>query len=103
MVMQPEFVVQELFEKAVEEVKKKKGAEVLPDLRFESYEEGFSAQIMHFGPFSEEGPTVARLHRYIDEKGYVPAGKHHEIYLSNIRKAAPENWKTVIRQPMAVR
>ncbi len=101
MVMQPEFVTPELYEKAVSEVRKKKSDAVLPALRFESYEEGLSVQIMHIGPFSEEGPTVARLHRYIDENGYMPSGKHHEIYLSDIRKAAPEKWKTVVRQPMA--
>lgn len=55
---------------------------------------------MHIGPFTSEGPTVERLHRFIADAGCRPAGKHHEIYLSDIRKADPEKWKTVIRQPM---
>ena len=50
--------------------------------------------------FTEEGPTFKLLHRFIADAGRKPAGKHHEIYLSDIRKAAPEKWKTVIRQPM---
>ena len=52
------------------------------------------------GPFSEEGPTVEKLHRYIESIGRRRTGKHHEIYLSDIRKAAPEKWRTVVRQPM---
>jgi hypothetical protein len=55
---------------------------------------------MHLGPFSDEGPTVARVHQYIEARGGQLAGKHHEIYLSDIRKADPAKWKTVIRQPM---
>jgi hypothetical protein len=54
---------------------------------------------MHLGPFSEEGPTVAKVHRFVAERGGRRSGKHHEIYLSDIRKAAPAKWKTVIRQP----
>lgn len=52
------------------------------------------------GRSHEEGPTIERLHEYIQANGYTLAGKHHEIYLSDIRKAAPANWKTVIRQPI---
>jgi len=100
MILQPEFVTPELVETAVEEVRRKKNPAALGAVRFESYEEGTSAQIMHIGPFSTEGPTVQRLHTFIEEAGFRPRGKHHEIYLSDIRKAAPEKWKTVIRQPM---
>ena len=55
---------------------------------------------MHIGPFSEEGPTIENLHNFIKENGYRLHGKHHEIYLSDIRRAAPENLKTIIRQPI---
>ena len=55
---------------------------------------------MHHGPLSEEGPTIERIHRFIQDNGSDLAGKHHEIYLSDIRKATPEKWKTVIRQPI---
>ncbi|VAX38272.1 conserved hypothetical protein, partial [hydrothermal vent metagenome] len=59
------------------------------------------AQIMHIGPFSEEGPTVEKIHAFIEESGSHRQGKHHEIYLSDIRRAAPEKLKTIIRQPMS--
>ncbi len=57
------------------------------------------AQVLHVGPFDEEGPTIERLHAFITERGEL-TGKHHEIYLSDIRRAAPERWKTILRQPM---
>ncbi len=79
--------------------KKKKNPAALSKIRFESYEEGKAAQIMHVGPFSEEGPTVQKVHDFMEENGYSHSGKHHEIYLSDIRRAAPEKWKTIIRQP----
>ena len=68
---------------------------------FESFAEGKVAQIMHIGPFSEEGPTVEKVHSLIEENRSKRTGKHHEIYLSDIRRAAPEKWKTIIRQPMS--
>jgi len=99
MIMQPEFVTEQMVADAIATACKKKSLPALLQLRFENFAEGHSAQILHKGPFSEEGPTIERLHQYIDEHGKL-AGKHHEIYLSDIRKAAPENWKTIIRQPM---
>jgi hypothetical protein len=99
MMMQPEFVTPDLFAEAVEQVKKKKNPAALPLMRFEAYAEGRAAQIMHIGPFSTEGPTIAKVHDFIAANGGELSGKHHEIYLSDIRKAAPEKWKTVIRQP----
>jgi len=101
MMMQPEFVNKELFEAGRLETIKKKGLPALDTVRFEAFFEGKAAQIMHIGPFSEEGPTVEKLHDFIKANGYHPTGKHHEIYLSDIRKAAPEKWKTIIRQPLA--
>lgn len=100
MIMQPDYVTTELFNEAVEQVKKKKDPVALPKVKFESFSEGKAAQIMHIGPFSEEGPTIEKVHNFIKESGCKLTGKHHEIYLSDIRKAAPEKWKTIIRQPM---
>ncbi len=58
-------------------------------------------QILHKGSFDDEGPTLARLHgEYLPANGYVEAGKHHEIYLTDITRAAPENWRTILRQPV---
>ena len=100
MIMQPEQVTRELFGEAVEEVGKKKNPVALSNIRFESFSEGKAAQIMHKGPFAEEGPTVEKVHTFITENGYNRSGKHHEIYLSDMRKTAPEKLKTIIRQPM---
>jgi len=99
LMMQPEFVTRELFAEASELVKQKKNLPALPLMRFESFAEGRAAQIMHIGPFSEEGPTVEKVHDFIAQNGFERSGLHHEIYLSDIRRAAPEKWKTVIRQP----
>lgn len=101
MIMQPEFVTKAMFQEASEQVIKKKGLKAVPKLRFDSYKEGVCAQVLHIGPFSEEGPTIQKLHEYIEEKGFRNSGKHHEIYLSDFRRTAPEKLKTVIRQPMA--
>lgn len=69
-------------------------------LRLERFREGPSAQVMHVGPYSAEAPTIERLHAFIAEQGLVPSGRHHEIYLSDPRRAAPERLRTVIRQPV---
>ncbi len=100
MIMQPELVTKKMVKNAEEEVRKKKNPVALPLVRFESFKEGKAAQIMHIGPFSEEGPTVEKVHSFIEDNGSKRVGKHHEIYLSDIRRAAPEKWKTIIRQPM---
>jgi hypothetical protein len=100
MIMQPEWVTQEMFEEAVAQVEKKKNPPALPRLRLETYDEGSAVQIMHIGPYAAEGPTIARMHAFIAENGYEPAGKHHEIYLSDPRRTAPEKMKTVLRQPI---
>lgn len=99
MIMQPEMVTETLVQEVSEVVRKKKDLPALEQLRFEAYKEGRAAQILHVGPFSEEGPTIQKAHEYIREMGFELNGKHHEIYLSDIRRAAPEKWKTIIRQP----
>jgi hypothetical protein len=100
MIMQPEYVTKELFLDVSKQVEKKKNPVALSKIRFELFSEGQVAQTMHLGPFSEEGPTVERVHAFILENKSSPVGKHHEIYLSDIRNAAPEKWKTIIRQPI---
>ena len=99
MVMQPSFVTPEMVATAIADVKAKKHPVAITRIRLASFAEGKCAQVLHLGPFSEEGPTIARLHQFIDERGQR-SGKHHEIYLSDIRRAAPSKWKTIIRQPM---
>jgi hypothetical protein len=103
MLMQPEEVTAELFERARAQVQRKKNSAALEKMRLEWFHEGLTAQIMHLGPFATEGPTIARLHAFIREQGYAFDGtrhKHHEIYLSDPRRAAPEKMRTVIRQPV---
>jgi hypothetical protein len=100
MIMQPDFITEELVQTTIERIRAKKNPASLPLVRFESFEEGKSAQILHIGPFSEEGPTVEKVHSFIEKNGSQRRGKHHEVYLSDMRRAAPEKWKTIIRQPM---
>lgn len=100
MIMQPELIDSEMAAAAIDQVRTKKNPVALSLLRFESFKEGPAAQTMHIGPFSEEGPVIAEIHAHIEERGKKRRGRHHEIYLSDIRRAAPEKWKTVIRQPM---
>lgn len=100
MIMQPEPVTEKHVAEAVKQVKEKKDPVALPKCRFESFHEGLSAQIMHIGPYAEEEPTIKRLHAFIEEHGHGLRGKHHEIYLSDPRRAAPEKLRTVVRQPV---
>lgn len=99
----PEFIAEADLNWAVETASKKKkldcsGAEFL------TVDEGLCVQIMHTGPFDREPETVALMDAYLKEHGYendFSGGRlHHEIYLSDARKAAPEKWKTVIRHPI---
>lgn len=99
MIMQPEFVSAAMVRETIAEVKEKKNLVALALLCFAPFHEGKCAQILHVGPFSAEGPTVAKVHAFISSIGKL-SGKHHEIYLSDIRKADPAKWKTIIRQPL---
>lgn len=100
MIMQPDFVTKNHFESAKESLRKKKNPASLDKAYWFAHEEGKSAQIIHIGPFDNEPPTIEKLHRFIDEKGLKISGKHHEIYLSDFRKTAPDKLKTVIRYPV---
>ena len=99
MIMQPPEASKQMAQSAITSVQDKKGLPGLKKIRFEQFKEGHCAQTLHIGPFSAEGPTIQRVHDYISSRSAL-RGKHHEIYLSDIRKAAPEKWKTIIRQPM---
>lgn len=106
MIAQPDAVTSEHVDRIRDDVARKKDLPALAKARLERYEEGLCAQILHVGPFSAEGPTIAALHAFIRAEGCTfdtPACKHHEIYLSDVRRAAPEKWKTVIRQPVDAR
>jgi hypothetical protein len=100
MIMQPEYVTRALYEEALPEVQRKKNLPLLSKMRFETFREGLSVQIMHIGPYSEEGPTIERMHAFARDRGYELRGRHHEIYLSDPRRTAPEKMRTVLRQPV---
>ena len=101
MIMQPDWITLEMVEEASRQVVKSKDLPALPKLKLESYHEGLTVQIMHLGSYDDEGPTIARLHHeFLPENGLVEAGKHHEIYLGDPRRTAPEKLKTVLRQPV---
>lgn len=92
----------ERFEVARDEIGRKKELPAIARARLERFEEGSCPQVLHVGPFSAEGPIIAMLHAFIQDQGYSINGKHHEIYLSDPRRSAPEKWKTIIRQPFSV-
>ena len=100
MIMQPDFITRDMVAVAMAEVKKKKNPAALSKVRCEALSEGDCAQTLHIGPFSEEGPTIEKVHQFIERCCCKLIGKHHEIYLSDIRRADPAKWKTVVRQPM---
>lgn len=100
MIVQPEAVTVDLATAVQEQVARKKNPPALKKLRFEAYEEGLSIQILYTGPYADEHPTIQAMHDYAHELGYVLRSKHHEIYLGDPRRTAPEKLKTVIRQPI---
>lgn len=100
MIAQPDFVTSTHFSRAREQAAARKPLPGLDKARWERFHEGLSAQITYIGPFAEEASTIAGMHAFILENGYRLSGKHHEIYMSDPRRTAPEKFKTVIRQPM---
>lgn len=101
MILQPDFATPDQIQAAQDAAAKKSDSPALEKLRFETFIEGKAAQILYFGPYADEGPAIARLHDFIAEQGLELRGKHHEIYLSDPRRTAPEKLKTVIRQPVS--
>jgi hypothetical protein len=101
MIMQPDVVTPALVAEAIAEAAGKRDLPALPRLRVEPFHEGTAAQILYIGPYAAEQPTIERLHRFIADRGGALTGRHHEIYLSDPRRTAPERLKTIIRQPFA--
>ena len=102
MIRQPDFITDEMVEEIRPSVREKRGA-MVDDVKLESFHEGLCAQVLHVGPYSEEGPTIELLHGFIEESGYKPRGDHHEIYLGDPRRTKPENLKTILRHPVEPR
>lgn len=100
MIMQPDWIRQADVDAAMGRARQKLGVPPT-SLRLEDFAEGYSAQTMFVGPYADEGPTIARLHgEFLPANGLKPNGKHHEIYLSDPSRTAPDKLKTVIRQPV---
>ena len=99
----PDFVTKEEFEWAKEEAAKKKKTD-FSKAEFFTYDEGLCVQCMHIGPYDDEPATVDAMHEFMEKEGYVlditDKRYHHEIYLSDVRKVAPEKLKTVVRHPI---
>jgi hypothetical protein len=106
MILQPDIVTKDIFEEAREQVRKKKGdSEALGKARLAYFEEGLCVQTMHIGPYATEPATIERMKAFMAENGLKDSvgpigGKHHEIYMSDPRKAAPDKMKTVLRHPV---
>ncbi len=105
MIMQPDVITKEIFEEAREQVRKKKGDnEMLSKAKLAYFKEGLCVQTMHIGPYATEPATNDRMKKFMAENNLKdndgPNGKHHEIYISDPRKAAPDKMKTVLRHPI---
>lgn len=101
MLLVPDWIDHAMFSAAVDKVGTKKPPPRLDDVRFESLTEGTCVQTMHLGSFDDEANVLAQLHdHFIPSQGLHLAGKHHEIYLSDFRKVAPEKLRTILRQPV---
>ena len=100
MIMQPKYVTSSLYREVLAQAQKKKPSNALSKVRLATFKEGLCAQLMHVGPYAGEAPTITKLHDFIRNQGHSLAGKHHEIYLGNPEKSAPEKLKTIVRQPV---
>lgn len=100
MIGLPDVATAEMAEVVLPEVTRKKNLVAGNNVRFERFAEGKCAQVMHIGPYSAEEPTIDLLHEFIASSDLKLRGLHHEIYLGDPRKAAPEKLKTIIRQPV---
>ena len=100
MIMQPDFVTQDMFTDAVAQARKKRDNPYLDKLALVDFREGLSIQILHVGSYADEPRTIQRMDTFAAENGYKLHGRHHEIYLGDPRKAKPENLKTVLRHPV---
>ncbi len=101
MLMVPEWIERPLFETALAQAGQKQPPSRLGDVRLEALSEGLCVQTLHVGPFDDEGPVLDRMHHeFIPQQGLRMTGKHHEIYLSDPRRTAPEKLRTILRQPV---
>jgi len=101
LIVLPDVVTGKDVAAAVDAVEKKAKFPRFPEIRFEKFVEGKAAQVMHVGPYATEAATIEKPHRFVEESGHRLRGRHHEIYLGDPRRSAPEKLKTIIRQPIS--
>lgn len=99
LILLPEWITDAMVAAAREACATKVAPDALARARVETLVEGTCGQTLYLGPFAGEGPTIAALHRAIADAGLRLGGKHHEIYLSDLRRTAPEKLRTIVRQP----
>ena len=100
MILQPDFITPAILSEAMEIYKKRKDLTENPPVRLETLKEGKSVQTLYIGAYKDEAPVIAKMHEFIKQNGLSPVGKHHEIYLGDPKKTAPEKLKTILRQPV---
>jgi hypothetical protein len=100
MIAMPDHVTSVEVADAVAQAGRRRPLPAIQAVRLERFAEGLAAQIMHVGPYAEEAPTIERLHAFVAEQGYELRGRHHEIYMGDPRRTAPERLKTVLRHPV---
>ena len=102
MILQPDFVSATMVDDALASAvqKGKIQSDTTAKVRLEKLTEGTAAQVLHIGPYADEAPTIAGLHEFVRASGYRLRAKHHEIYMSDPRRVAPEKMKTIIRHPV---
>lgn len=102
MIFQPAHITAEMYAEAIRQLEKKRpdSGPAIRRLRLEEFEEGLSMQILHVGPYSAETVTIEKMLAFAGENGYKVRGKHHEIYMGDPRRAAPEKLKTILRYPI---
>lgn len=104
MMMVPEWISLTIFERVLEEVQPKNSSQAVGKIRFESLTEGLCVQTLHLGSYDTETQTLERMHQeFIPAQELEMTGKHHEIYLSDPRRVAPEKLRTILRQPVRFR
>ena len=101
MIMQPDWITEDMFKLAIEKVAQKGAPASLNKVRFETLDEGTCVQTLHIGSFDSEAPVLEKMHNgFIPDNNLKMTGKHHEIYLSDFRKVAPNKLRTILRQPV---
>jgi hypothetical protein len=101
LVVQPDFVTPKHLRRFAAELEEKKGSPMFRKVRLGTLREGLCAQVLHVGPYQEAPKTIVMLHEFIEAQGKTACGKHHEIYLNDPRRVAPEKLKTIMREPVA--